>query len=59
MPFQITEADTCRTLVTPKLREAGWDQTPHLIAEQHFFTDGRIVIVGRSAILAKAFRGEL
>lgn len=44
-----TEADTCRTLVTPKLREAGWEDSPHMIAKQHYFTDGRIVIVGRSA----------
>jgi type I restriction enzyme R subunit len=49
MPFQITEADTCRTLVMPKLREAGWEEPPHLLAEQHYFTDGRIVIVGRAA----------
>jgi len=49
MTFQNTEADTCRTLVTPALRGSGWDNTPHLISEQHFFTDGRIVIVGRSA----------
>lgn len=44
-----TEADTCRTLVTPKLQEAGWEVSPHLIAEQHYFTDGRIIIVGRAA----------
>lgn len=49
MSFQITEADTCRILVTPKLREAGWEQTPHGIAEQRTFTDGRIYIVGREA----------
>lgn len=38
------EADTCRTWVVPGLRGAGWggDQ----IAEQVFFTDGRIVVVG-------------
>lgn len=44
-----TEADTCRTLITPKLRAAGWEQPPRLLAEQHYFTDGRIVIVGRTA----------
>jgi type I restriction enzyme R subunit len=49
MSFQITEADTCRIHVTPKLRDAGWEENPHLIAEQHFFTDGRIIITGRSA----------
>lgn len=49
MSFQTTEADTCRTLITPALRAAGWENAPHLIAEQHYFTDGRIVMVGRSA----------
>ncbi|MHB1174826.1 MAG: EcoAI/FtnUII family type I restriction enzme subunit R [Sulfuriferula sp.] len=46
---QLTEADTCRLHVTPKLVEAGWDQPPHGIAEQRTFTDGRIYIVGREA----------
>lgn len=49
MSFQTTEADTCRTLITPQLRSAGWESSPHLIAEQHYFTDGRIVLTGRSA----------
>ena len=37
-----TEADTCRKLVVPKLRAAGWDTDPHSIAEQRYFTKGRI-----------------
>ncbi|MEW6158142.1 MAG: hypothetical protein AB1813_11955 [Verrucomicrobiota bacterium] len=37
-----TEADTCRTLITPKLQAAGWDSDPHSIAEQRTFTDGWI-----------------
>jgi type I restriction enzyme R subunit len=49
MSFQTTEADTCRLLVTPQLRTAGWEESPHLIAEQHYFTDGRIVLAGRGA----------
>lgn len=49
MSFQKTEADTCRTLITPALRAAGWERAPHLLAEQHYFTDGRIVLAGRSA----------
>ncbi len=49
MTFQTTEADTCRTKITPALLGAGWGDAPHLIAEQHYFTDGRIIIVGRSA----------
>lgn len=49
MQFQVTEADTCRTLITPALQQAGWDTLPHLLAEQHYFTDGRIIITGRTA----------
>ncbi len=42
----ITEADTCRKYVLPKLMEAGWDEDPHSFTEQKTFTDGRIVISG-------------
>lgn len=40
----LTEADTCRRYVLPKLYSAGWidDQ----ISEQRSFTDGRIVVAG-------------
>ncbi len=37
-----TEADTCRTLVLPKLYKAGWNDDQ--IGEQRSFTDGRIVV---------------
>jgi len=40
----LTEADTCRKYVLPKLYAAGW--TDDQINEQRTFTDGRIVIVG-------------
>ena len=40
----ITEADTCRKYVLPKLYSAGWDDDQ--INEQKSFTDGRIVVVG-------------
>jgi hypothetical protein len=40
----ITEADTCRKYVLPKLEAAGWDAEPHSFTEQKTFTDGRIVI---------------
>ncbi|OGP27534.1 MAG: hypothetical protein A2038_09715 [Deltaproteobacteria bacterium GWA2_57_13] len=40
----ITEADTCRKYVLPKLYAAGWDDDQ--ISEQKSFTDGRIVVVG-------------
>ncbi len=42
----ITEADTCRKYVLPKLIQAGWDNDPHSFTEQKSFTDGRIVLVG-------------
>jgi len=45
----MNEADTCRKYVVPKLTEAGWDDEPHLIAEQRYFTDGRIVVAGNKA----------
>jgi type I restriction enzyme R subunit len=40
----LSEADTCRKYVIPKLYAAGW--TDDQIAEQKTFTDGRIVIAG-------------
>src|SRR6266852_3584658 len=46
----LTEADTCRKFVVPKLQAAGWDNEPHSIAEQRTITDGRIVPVGKSFI---------
>jgi type I restriction enzyme R subunit len=42
----ITEADTCRKYVLPKLIKAGWDNEPHSFTEQKTFTDGRIVVAG-------------
>lgn len=41
---QLTEADTCRVYVLPKLYEACW--TDDQISEQKTFTDGRIVLAG-------------
>jgi type I restriction enzyme, R subunit len=45
----LSEADTCRVHVTPKLQAAGWDREPHLIREQRTFTDGRIIVTGGRA----------
>jgi type I restriction enzyme R subunit len=42
----ITEADTCRKYVLPKLIQAGWDNEPHSFTEQKSITDGRIVVSG-------------
>jgi type I restriction enzyme R subunit len=44
----ITEADTCRKYVLPKLRDAGW--TDDQIREQKYFTDGRIIVTGRKHV---------
>src|SRR5215469_1201295 len=41
---QLTEADTCRVYVLPKLYSAGW--TDDQISEQKTFTDGRIILAG-------------
>jgi len=46
----LTEADTCRKFVVPKLQGAGWDNDPHSIAEQRFFTNGRIIVRGNQAM---------
>ena len=42
----LSEADTCRIRVTPKLKDAGWKDEQ--IAEQRTFTDGRITVSGRT-----------
>src|SRR2546422_8369919 len=42
----ITEADTCRKYVLPKLYAAGWDDDR--ISEQKTFTDGRIIVAGNN-----------
>ncbi len=44
--MSLNEADTCRIHVTPKLREAGWETSPHSITEQYIFTDGRVELTG-------------
>ncbi|MBI4456480.1 MAG: DEAD/DEAH box helicase family protein [Acidobacteria bacterium] len=43
----LTEADTCRKYVLPKLYAAGW--TDDQISEQKTFTDGRIIVAGSKA----------
>lgn len=48
-PYEFTEADTCREFVTPAIKASGWGEAPCEIAEQRYFTDGRIVLSGRTA----------
>ena len=52
----LTEADTCRKYVLPKLYEAGW--TDDQINEQKSFTDGRIVVAGSKATRRKQKRPD-
>ena len=54
----LTEADTCRELVTPAIRLAGWGQAPYSIGEQHQITDGRILLIGGKARRAKQRRAD-
>ena len=39
---------TCRSYVVPQLQSAGWETPPHAIVEQYQFTDGRIMVAGRT-----------
>ena len=41
----LTEADTSTRLIVPQLRGSGWDDAPHSFAQEHCFTDGRIVLI--------------
>lgn len=52
------EADTCRKYVVPNLINAGWDNDPHSIAEQRYFTAGRIVVVENKAHRRKGKRAD-
>ena len=46
----LSEADTSRKLIIPKLQVAGWENDPHSIAEQRSITDGRIIPAGKGFI---------
>jgi type I restriction enzyme R subunit len=54
----MTEADTCRVLVTPRLVEAGWGAAPHAIGEQRSFTNGRIIVAGGKVRRGKQKRAD-
>ncbi len=54
----ITEADTCREFVTPRLVEAGWGAAPHAIGEQRTFTNGRIMVAGGKVRRGKQKRAD-
>jgi hypothetical protein len=52
----LTEADTCRKYVLPKLYAAGWSDDH--INEQRTFTDGRIVVAGNLIDFARTTAGQ-
>lgn len=54
----MTEADTCREFVTPKLVEAGWGMAESVIGEQHGFTNGRIIVAGGKVRRGKQRRAD-
>ena len=54
----MTEADTCREFVTPKLVEAGWGVPESVIGEQHSFTNGRIIVAGGKVRRGKQRRAD-
>ena len=54
----MTEADTCREFVTPRLVDAGWSVGPHAIGEQRTFTNGRIIVAGGRVRRGKQKRAD-
>jgi type I restriction enzyme R subunit len=52
----ISEADTCRKYVLPKLYAAGW--TDDQISQEKYFTDGRVVPVGRGHVRKPGKRAD-
>jgi len=52
----ITEADTCRKYVLPKLIDAGWSDEQ--ISEQKTFTKGRIIVAGKGIFRKENQRGK-
>jgi len=52
----ITEADTCRKYVLPKLYSSGWSDDQ--ISEQRTFTDGRIIVAGEKCFRKNQKRAD-
>ena len=51
----MSEADTCREYITPALRSGGWEEPPHYIRQEEYFTDGRLLPIGDGEV---AVRGQ-
>ena len=43
----LTERDICTKFINPALEAAGWDLM-HQIREQYYFTDGRVIVQGKT-----------
>ena len=43
----LTERDICTKFINPALEAAGWDLM-HQIREQYYFTDGRVMVRGKT-----------
>jgi type I restriction enzyme, R subunit len=54
----MTEADTCREFVPPRLAAAGWSAAESVIGEQHSFTNGRIIVAGGKVRRGKQRRAD-
>lgn len=54
----ITERDTCRKYILPKLQAAGWEGDPRSIQEEKSFTDGRILVAGDKTTRRKRKRAD-
>ena len=52
----ITEADTCRKYILPRLYASGWSDDQ--INEQKTFTDGRVVVAGDKIIRGPQKRAD-
>lgn len=56
--MSMNEANTCRVYITPALKEAGWENSPHLLDEQHTFTNGRVELRGSNVRRGKRKRAD-
>lgn len=54
---QLSERDICTKVITPSLRQAGWDEITQL-REEVSFTKGRIIVRGKLVTRGKAKRAD-
>jgi type I restriction enzyme R subunit len=58
MSQEIPEAKTRREKITPALKAAGWDTSPHTYTEEETVTDGRIIPLGKRATRRDGLRAD-